>query len=146
MLCLDQTHPKCSSTTSQMLYKLFDIHPDESRSPVQEFIRVGYYVSNEYADEELRENPPEEPLLDKLTRVILAESPRVTRFPCEFDKPQPIPGANQGGEEAMEATLEPEPLDAGLSAQQQQQQQSLGADGWSSEQQESMEDTAMDEH
>jgi len=27
----------------------------------QEFIRVGYYVNNEYTDQELRENPPLEP-------------------------------------------------------------------------------------
>ncbi|CAG8774642.1 1203_t:CDS:1, partial [Racocetra fulgida] len=25
----------------------------------QEFVRVGYYVNNEYIEEELRENPPE---------------------------------------------------------------------------------------
>lgn len=27
----------------------------------QEFIRVGYYVNNEYPDPELRENPPPKP-------------------------------------------------------------------------------------
>ena len=53
----------------------------------QEFIRVGYYVNNEYADEELRENPPEQPRVDRVVRNILAEKPRVTRFPCEFDTP-----------------------------------------------------------
>ena len=50
-----------------------------------EFVRVGYYVNNEYNDEELRENPPSVPQLDKIVRNILAEKPRVTRFPCEFD-------------------------------------------------------------
>ena len=52
-----------------------------------EFIRVGYYVNNEYADEELRENPPDTVRLDRVVRNILAEKPRVTRFPCEFDTP-----------------------------------------------------------
>eukprot|EP00227_Mantoniella_beaufortii_P019386 CAMPEP_0197581662 /NCGR_PEP_ID=MMETSP1326-20131121/5107_1 /TAXON_ID=1155430 /ORGANISM="Genus nov. species nov., Strain RCC2288" /LENGTH=222 /DNA_ID=CAMNT_0043145605 /DNA_START=289 /DNA_END=953 /DNA_ORIENTATION=- len=52
-----------------------------------EFIRVGYYVNNEYADEELRENPPEAVKMDRVVRNILAEKPRVTRFPCEFDTP-----------------------------------------------------------
>ena len=47
-----------------------------------EFVRVGYYVNNEYNDEELRENPPSVPQLDKIVRNILAEKPRVTRFPC----------------------------------------------------------------
>jgi histone chaperone ASF1 len=30
----------------------------------QEFLRVGYYVNNEYAEEELRDNPPTEPKID----------------------------------------------------------------------------------
>lgn len=59
-----------------------------------EFIRVGYYVNNEYADEELRENPPSAVRLDRVVRNILAEKPRVTRFPCEFDAPS-IPTANE---------------------------------------------------
>ena len=32
----------------------------------QEFIRVGYYVNNEYTDQELIENPPEKPQFDKV--------------------------------------------------------------------------------
>lgn len=32
----------------------------------QEFIRVGYYVNNEYMDPEIRENPPQEPDFDKV--------------------------------------------------------------------------------
>lgn len=31
----------------------------------QEFLRVGYYVNNEYTEDELRENPPDAPLLDR---------------------------------------------------------------------------------
>ncbi len=53
----------------------------------KEFIRIGYYLNNEYEDEAMRENPPETPLLDKLTRSILATDPRVTRFPADFDNP-----------------------------------------------------------
>lgn len=52
----------------------------------QEFIRVGYYVNNEYIDEELREEPPARVQLDKLQRVILADKPRVTKFPINFDQ------------------------------------------------------------
>lgn len=46
----------------------------------QEFVRVGYYTNNEYSDPELRENPPNQPLFDKIQRNILASQPRVTRF------------------------------------------------------------------
>jgi len=51
----------------------------------QEFLRVGYYVNNEYEDEALREDPPAAPVIDKLARNILADKPRVTRFPINWD-------------------------------------------------------------
>lgn len=35
----------------------------------QEFIRVGYYVNNEYVDPEVRENPPQEPDFDQVYSV-----------------------------------------------------------------------------
>jgi histone chaperone ASF1 len=50
----------------------------------KEFIRVGYYVNNEYLDPELRENPPTTPLFDKLQRNVLATNPRVTRFKIDW--------------------------------------------------------------
>lgn len=51
----------------------------------QEFVRVGYYVNNEYDDENLRIEPPTLPLIHRLTRNILADKPRVTRFPIKWD-------------------------------------------------------------
>lgn len=51
----------------------------------QEFVRVGYFINNEYADPELRENPPPKPQFEKLTRNILATKPRVTRFKINWD-------------------------------------------------------------
>lgn len=53
----------------------------------QEFIRVGYYVSNDYVDESLREEPPVRVLIDKVQRNILADKPRVTKFPILFNSP-----------------------------------------------------------
>lgn len=50
----------------------------------QEFIRVGYYVNNDYADEQLREEPTPTVQLDKIQRNILADKPRVTKFPIAF--------------------------------------------------------------
>ncbi|XP_074601847.1 histone chaperone ASF1-like [Brevipalpus obovatus] len=75
--------------------------PDPNKIPVQdavgvtviilscsyrskEFIRVGYYVNNEYSDAELRENPPTQPQFDKLQRNILATNPRVTKFKIDW--------------------------------------------------------------
>ncbi|KAK9826207.1 hypothetical protein WJX81_008381 [Elliptochloris bilobata] len=59
----------------------------------REFIRVGYYVNNEYVDPQLREAPPERPRIDQLIRSILADKPRVTRFPVEFDAGEAAPTA-----------------------------------------------------
>lgn len=60
------------------------------------FIRVGYYVNTEYGEEALREAPPNPPQLDRLTRSILADQPRVTRFQIEFDEPAPVAAAADG--------------------------------------------------
>ncbi|PWA94360.1 ATPase, F1 complex, beta subunit [Artemisia annua] len=51
----------------------------------QEFVRVGYYVNNDYEDEQLKEEPPQKVLIDKVQRNILADKPRVTKFPITFD-------------------------------------------------------------
>jgi histone chaperone ASF1 len=50
----------------------------------REFVRVGYYVNNEYTDETLAENPPSKPVIEKIRRNILAEKPRVTRFAIKW--------------------------------------------------------------
>eukprot|EP00112_Aurelia_sp_Birch-Aquarium-sp1_P007403 Seg1806.9 transcript_id=Seg1806.9/GoldUCD/mRNA.D3Y31 product="Transcription initiation factor TFIID subunit 7" protein_id=Seg1806.9/GoldUCD/D3Y31 len=76
--------------------------PDEKRLPPQdavgvtvvlltcsykkaEFVRVGYYVSNEYVDPELRENPPCHPIYEQLQRNILDSEPRITKFNIGWD-------------------------------------------------------------
>lgn len=51
----------------------------------QEFLRVGYYVNVEYDSIELNEQPPATPIIERLTRHILAEKPRVTKFQIDWD-------------------------------------------------------------
>ena len=50
----------------------------------QEFIRIGYYVNNEY---ELADGETMPSVLDpaRITRNILSDKPRVTRFPISWD-------------------------------------------------------------
>lgn len=50
----------------------------------KEFIRIGYYVSNEYDSVELNETPPEQPIYERLVRNILADRPRVTRYQIDW--------------------------------------------------------------
>lgn len=46
----------------------------------KEFVRVGYYVNNEYTDESLAQEPPQQVVVEKLQRNILADKPKVTRY------------------------------------------------------------------
>lgn len=83
----------------------------------REFIRIGYYVNNEYDSEELNTEPPAKPIIERVKRNVLAEKPRVTRFaikwdseasaPAEFPPEQPeadleADGEEYGAEEAAE--------------------------------------------
>ncbi|KAF2176362.1 histone deposition protein Asf1 [Zopfia rhizophila CBS 207.26] len=57
----------------------------------REFVRVGYYVNNEYTDEALQLEPPAKPIIEKVRRSILAEKPRVTRFAIKWDSEESAP-------------------------------------------------------
>ncbi|KAF1811357.1 histone deposition protein Asf1 [Eremomyces bilateralis CBS 781.70] len=52
----------------------------------REFVRVGYYVNNQYPDQfpELQADPPAKPIIEKIERNILADKPRVTRFAIKW--------------------------------------------------------------
>lgn len=50
----------------------------------REFVRVGYYVNNEYDTEEMNDDPPAKPVIEKVRRHVLAEKPRVTRFAIKW--------------------------------------------------------------
>ncbi|KAJ3036590.1 Histone chaperone asf1 [Rhizophlyctis rosea] len=72
----------------------------------REFVRVGYYVNNDYVDEQLKDqldafleqHPSSPPQIefDKLQRSVLADKPRVTRFNIKWDDE----------EQANDATME----------------------------------------
>eukprot|EP00996_Jenningsia_fusiforme_P001822 NODE_2681_length_1143_cov_21.534735_g2459_i0.p1 GENE.NODE_2681_length_1143_cov_21.534735_g2459_i0~~NODE_2681_length_1143_cov_21.534735_g2459_i0.p1 ORF type:complete len:155 (-),score=26.51 NODE_2681_length_1143_cov_21.534735_g2459_i0:490-954(-) len=51
----------------------------------REFIRVGYYVNNDYASEEDRENPPQSIAIERVVRSVLVEQPRVTTHSIDWD-------------------------------------------------------------
>lgn len=57
----------------------------------REFVRVGYYVNNEYMDQSLNEEPPAKPEIEKIRRNILADKPRVTRFQIKWDSDEGAP-------------------------------------------------------
>lgn len=49
-----------------------------------EFIRIGYYVSNEYIEHELIDGPPTKVEINKVQRLILDSKPKVTKFPVSL--------------------------------------------------------------
>ncbi|GAB1194650.1 histone chaperone asf1 [Aspergillus pseudonomiae] len=57
----------------------------------REFVRVGYYVNNEYDSEDLSAEPPAKPIIERIRRNILAEKPRVTRFAIKWDSEESAP-------------------------------------------------------
>lgn len=50
---------------------------------------MGYYVSNDYVDEVLRDDPPTKVIIETVQRNILADKPRVTKFPIVFNESAP---------------------------------------------------------
>ncbi|KAL2014263.1 hypothetical protein VTN00DRAFT_1788 [Thermoascus crustaceus] len=57
----------------------------------REFVRVGYYVNNEYDSEELNAEHPAKPIIERIRRNVLAEKPRVTRFAIKWDSEDSAP-------------------------------------------------------
>lgn len=52
----------------------------------EEFVRIGYYVNNEIPTMDNQEEPNESLLnVSTVVRTILADKPRVTRFPIQWD-------------------------------------------------------------
>lgn len=48
------------------------------------FVQVGYYVRVEYDTPELNDEPPETPMRERITRMIAADQPRVTRYQIDW--------------------------------------------------------------
>ncbi len=46
----------------------------------QEFVRIGYYVNNEYTDQELIENPPSKPIFEKVMEIYTCTVPSAFEF------------------------------------------------------------------
>lgn len=54
-----------------------------------EFLRVGFYVNNEYDNPEMQENPPTPHDVARINRNILAAKPRITTFNNRWDNTTP---------------------------------------------------------
>merc|ERR1719219_821018 len=101
----------------------------------QEFVRVGYFVHNDYESAELRETPPENPdMSQKISRNIMAEEPRVTRFRINWgDGPAveapPVEEAGAGGLVVPDTESMLEPLPSSSSFNDVHSMEEAGAGG-----------------
>mmetsp|Transcript_24147 Transcript_24147/g.60152 ORF Transcript_24147/g.60152 Transcript_24147/m.60152 type:complete len:197 (-) Transcript_24147:129-719(-) len=76
----------------------------------KEFVRIGYYVSNEYDDPELRDNPPKVLLLDRVVRNVLHDKPRVTKYDIPWDDIAPIERTAEPIDQPMKQSMD-QPMD-----------------------------------
>lgn len=69
----------------------------------QEFIRIGYYVNNDYNEPYDPENPPSPVDIRKVCRNTLAEEPRVTRYAIDWtgNTPSLLPPTDNDGNEGV---------------------------------------------
>jgi histone chaperone ASF1 len=70
----------------------------------REFVRVGYYVNNELPGLAADQAPPSFPTLDmaQVERTILADKPRVTKFPIQWGTPDAPMMANDENNQAAQ--------------------------------------------
>ncbi|KAL2117473.1 hypothetical protein VTJ04DRAFT_7133 [Mycothermus thermophilus] len=97
----------------------------------REFVRVGYYVNNEYETEELQNDPPAKPIVEKIRRNVLANKPRVTRFAIKWDSEASAP-----------PEFPPEQPEADLVADEEE----YGAEELAEEEEEDEEEAGEDSH
>ncbi|KAL2752146.1 hypothetical protein ACRALDRAFT_1045309 [Sodiomyces alcalophilus JCM 7366] len=92
----------------------------------REFVRVGYYVNNEYDSEELNAEPPSKPLIERVRRNILSEKPRVTRFAIKWDSEASAPA--EFPPEQPEADLAPDDEDYGAEEREEEEAETAVAE------------------
>jgi len=89
----------------------------------KEFIRIGYYVQNEWTNPEFNENPPEGPVdVLQVQRNILEDKPRVTRFGISWDEDEQQQQLQQQQQQQMQMQQQQMQMQPHQMAQMQQQQ------------------------
>jgi len=94
----------------------------------KEFVRVGYYVNNEYTEPYDEEQGTPSPLdMNKVRRVVLSEKPRVTRFSIPWgDKEDITPQQeNQGLQQSSQEHMQQPPQGPCLTGQMMEDVQGM---------------------
>ncbi|KAK0395944.1 hypothetical protein QR680_001502 [Steinernema hermaphroditum] len=72
----------------------------------QLFLKVGYFVSVEYTDEELRENPPADAKIEKLERCVKTDDVRVNYYTIKWEDAQPAEEVVEEEEEEQDENVD----------------------------------------
>lgn len=93
-------------------------------------MRVGYYVNNEYDDEALKAEPPSTPIIERLVRNILADKPRVTRFPIKWDRVDELeaPPPQADDAEMLDSDFDERPDANGLASMEEEEADLMSED------------------
>ncbi|KAL2261288.1 hypothetical protein VTK26DRAFT_4479 [Humicola hyalothermophila] len=94
----------------------------------REFVRVGYYVNNEYESEELANDPPAKPVIEKIRRNVLAEKPRVTRFAIKWDSEASAPPEYPPEQPEADLVADEEEYGAEELAEEEEEDEELAAE------------------
>ncbi|KAK1638830.1 ASF1 like histone chaperone [Colletotrichum phormii] len=107
----------------------------------REFVRVGYYVNNEYDSEELNAEPPSKPIIERVKRNVLAEKPRVTRFAIKWDNDAAAPA--EFPPEQPEADLVADEDEYGAEEREEEEEAEVALDGAANGEKPAGEDSEM---
>jgi histone chaperone ASF1 len=95
----------------------------------REFVRVGYYVNNEYDNDELVADPPAKPVIEKIRRNVLSEKPRVTRFAIKWDSEASAPAEFPPEQPEADLVADEEEYGAEELAEEEAEAAEVGANG-----------------
>ncbi|KAK0611552.1 ASF1 like histone chaperone-domain-containing protein [Immersiella caudata] len=95
----------------------------------REFVRVGYYVNNEYDSDELVADPPAKPVIEKIRRNVLSEKPRVTRFAIKWDSEASAPAEFPPEQPEADLVADEEEYGAEELAEEEEEAAATGANG-----------------
>lgn len=73
----------------------------------QMFVKIAWFVTHVYTDQELLDNPPEKPIIEKLQRNVSTEDVRVTYYAIKWEDPV-MDEENQSGDNQGSVSMQTE--------------------------------------
>jgi histone chaperone ASF1 len=108
----------------------------------QLFNKIAWFITHTYTEPELIDNPPDQPIIEKMERTVITEDLRVTSYPIKWDDADEISDEaeklNIEDEQEQEENIEADREDEGIQADQQVDQVDNNGQAASDDQQNSL--------